>query len=347
MYYNTAIEYRPDRGARGAARSTQDHAMLINCVAYQDGAKLTDITVEEISDHLERPGCFVWVALRDATDTELARMQEEFGLHELAVEDARHGHQRPKIEEYGNSLFAAMHMLEIVDGELSAGEVNVFAGENYVLSVRNRSRQALLNVRERCEREPELLRQGSGFVLYALMDAVVDRYFPILDALESELEAIENRIFEKGTARANIRQLYQLKRKMVVLKHAVSPLMEEVGKLLGGWVPAICANNQAYFRDVYDHLARINTSVDSVRDTINTAILVCQSTVTIEQNEVNKRLAAWAGIFAVATAFAGIWGMNFSVMPELQWEYGYPAALLAIAGAAALLYYRFKRSGWL
>jgi len=321
--------------------------MLINCAAYQDGTKLTDITVEEISDYLARPGCFVWVALRDATDAELATMQEEFGLHDLAVEDAHHGHQRPKIEEYGNTLFAAMHMLEPEGDEINVGEVNVFAGENFILSVRNRSRPTLLNVRDRCEREPELLRQGSGFVLYALMDAIVDLYFPILDAFESELDDIEDHIFEKGMAHINIRQLYLLKRKLVILKHAVSPLMEDTGKLLGGWVPAVCANNQAYFRDVYDHLVRINTAVDSVRDTINTAILVCQSTVAIEQNEVNKRLAAWAGIFAVATAFAGIWGMNFSVMPELQWKYGYPAALLVIAGAAGLLYYRFKRAGWL
>jgi magnesium transporter len=321
--------------------------MLINCVAYQDGTKLNDISVEEISDYLSRPGCFVWVALRDATNAELDKMQEQFGLHDLAVEDARHGHQRPKIEEYGDSLFAVMHMLEIVNGDLSVGEVNVFAGRNFILSVRNRSRQPLLNVRARCEREPLLLRQGSGFVLYALMDAVVDRYFPVLDALESELEAVEEGIFEQGKARINIRQLYELKRKVVVLKHAVTPLMEEVGKLLGGWVPSVCANSQDYFRDVYDHLVRINTSVETVRDTINTAILVCQSTVSIEQNEINKRLAAWAAIFAVATAFSGIWGMNFASMPELQWKYGYPAALLFIAVAAGFLYVRFKRSGWL
>lgn len=321
--------------------------MLVNCVVYESGKKLAEITVPEISDYLVRPGAFVWVALRDATEAELAQMQEEFSLHELAVEDARHGHQRPKVEEYGDTVFAVMHLVDLVDGELSVGEVAVFVGTNFVLSVRNRSRQHFLGVRERCEREPLHLSQGSGFVLYALMDAVVDRYFPIIDALESELEAIEERIFEKGTARVNIERLYELKRKLTVLKHAVAPLMEAVGKLQGGRVPPVCSNSRDYFRDVYDHLTRINASLDAVRDTISTAILVSQSTVTIEQAEVNKRLAAWAGIFAVATALAGVWGMNFENMPELQWEFGYPAALLLIAAACAYLFVRFRKAGWL
>jgi magnesium transporter len=191
------------------------------------------------------------------------------------------------------------------------------------------------------------LRLGSSFVLYALMDAVVDRYFPVIDDLETQLEAIEERLFDKDAALSNIEQLYALKRKVVVLKHAVMPLMEATGKLHGGRVPPVCAATQDYFRDVYDHLARMNATIDAVRDTITTAILVCQSTVSIEQNEINKRLAAWAGIFAVATAFAGIWGMNFHHMPELSLEYGYPLALVAIAGTCGFLYYRFKRSGWL
>jgi magnesium transporter len=321
--------------------------MLLNCVAYQNGVKLADLPVEEISDYLEQPDSFVWVALRDATDAELEKMQEEFGLHDLAVEDAHHGHQRPKIEEYGDTLFLVMHLVEVVNSEVVVGEVSVFVGRNFILSVRNRSNQGFLGVRERCEREPELLRLGSGFVLYALLDAVVDRYFPVINDLESELESIEEHLFDKGAALTNIEQLYNLKRKVVVLKHAVLPLMEATGKLHGGRVPPVCATTQEYFRDVYDHLARINATIDAMRDTITTAILVCQSTVSIEQNEVNKRLAAWAGIFAVATAFAGIWGMNFQHMPELKLEYGYPLALLVITAICGFLYYRFKRSGWL
>jgi magnesium transporter len=321
--------------------------MLINCVAYENGTKLADIPVEDISDYITRPNCFVWVALKEAAPAELAQMSEEFGLHELAVEDAASGHQRPKIEEYGDSLFAVVHTVEMVDGELNVGELDVFVGRNYVLSARNRSQQGFLGVRARCEREPELLRQGPAFVLYALMDAVVDRYFPVHDALELELETIEEQIFTKGSERANIQRLYQLKRKVLILKHAVAPLMEATGKLFGGRVPSLCSNTQEYFRDVYDHLYRINTSIDTIRDTISTAIQVNLSMVAIDESEVNKRLAAWAAIFAVATAFAGIWGMNFKAMPELQWEYGYPAAIGIMVSVCGYLYYRFRKSGWL
>ncbi len=321
--------------------------MLINCVAYQDGKKLRDITIEEISDYVGMPDCFVWVALQDADSAELIKMQEEFGLHPLAVEDAQHGHQRPKIDEFGDSVFAVMQLIELQGEELNVGEVDVFVGANYILSVRNRSQKGFLGVRDRCEHEPHLLKQGSGFVFYALMDAVVDRYFPVVDALETELEEVEEKIFTKGSARSNIERLYLLKNKVMVVKHAVAPLLEAVGKLTSGRVPGVCANSREYFRDVYDHLNRINASIDTIRDTIGTAIQVNLSMVTIEESEVNKRLAAWAGIFAVATAFAGIWGMNFKVMPELQWDYGYPFALLVITVVCGILYSRFKKSGWL
>ncbi|HZW12716.1 MAG TPA: magnesium/cobalt transporter CorA [Noviherbaspirillum sp.] len=321
--------------------------MLINCVAYQDGKRLTEVQPQQLGEYLHQEGCFVWVALKDAEPDELRQMQHEFNLHELAVEDALHGHQRPKIEEYGDSLFGVVHTIEMVDGEFVVGELNVFVEDRYVLSARNRSRQGFLGVRERCEREPHLMKQGAAFVFYALMDAVVDRYFPALDALESELETVEEQIFIKGSERANIERLYQLKRKAMTLKHAVAPLMEAVAKLHGGRVPRVCLNTQEYFRDVYDHLYRINASIDNIRDTIGTAIQVNLSMVTIEESEVNKRLAAWAAIFAVATAFVGIWGMNFEHMPELKWKYGYPLSLTVVAAVCAYLYYRFKKSGWL
>jgi magnesium transporter len=321
--------------------------MLINCAAYQNGVKLADLSVEEISDYLKRNDCFVWVALRDTTDAEVEKMQEEFGLHDLAVEDARHGHQRPKIEEYGDTLFVVMHLVEMDSSELTVGEISIFVGLNFVLSIRNRSKQNFLGVRERCEREPELLRLGAGFVFYALMDAVVDLYFPVIDDLEFQLESIEDHLFDKGSALSNIARLYELKSKVMVLKHAVMPLMEATGKLHGGRVPQVCASTQEYFRDVYDHLVRINSTVDTMRDTITTAILVSQSTVSIEQTVINKQLAAWAAIFAIATVFTGIWGMNFKIMPELQWEYGYPIALLIIIAVCGFLYLHFKRSDWL
>jgi magnesium transporter len=240
------------------------------------------------------------------------------------------------------------HTLEVdATDQLHIGELDIFAGRNFVLSVRNRSGQSLLGVRHRTEREPQLLRHGPGFVLYALLDAVVDRYFPIVEMLESELEAIEEQIFVPGSGRANIQQLYALKQRVTSVKHVVSPLLESSGKLWSGRVPPVCERHREYLRDVYDHLTRINTSLDALRDTIGTAIQVNLSMVTIEESETTKRLAAWAGIFAVATAFAGIWGMNFEHMPELKWRYGYPAALGLIVTACAVLYRRFRRAGWL
>ncbi|MEP7300561.1 MAG: magnesium/cobalt transporter CorA [Caldimonas sp.] len=322
--------------------------MLINCVAYKDGAKLADCPVDLISDYLAQPGCFVWVALKDASAEELSKMQEEFGLHDLAIEDARHGHQRPKIEEYDDTLFAVLHTVEMgPTDELLIGEIDIFVGTGFVLSVRNGTQQGFLGVRARAEREPHLLRHGPAFVLYALMDAVVDRYFPIIDALETDLEAIEEQIFLPHLGRQNIEQLYALKRKIGVVKHAVAPLQESVAKLISGRVPQVCSDNREYFRDVYDHLARMNSSLDALRDTIGIAMQVNLSMVTIEESEITKRLAAYAGIFAVATAFAGIWGMNFEHMPELKLTWGYPAALVIISAACSLVWWRFRRSGWL
>ena len=322
--------------------------MLINCVAYRQGRKEADIPVPAISDYLEHPDTFVWVALKDASDDELFEMQREFGLHELAVEDARHGHQRPKIEEYGDTVFAVMHTVEFSPtDELNVGEVCVFVGANFVLSVRSHSTTGFLGVRERAEREAHLLRHGASFVFYALMDAVVDRYFPVIDAMEEELDTIEEQIFEPGSARQNIQRLYVLKRRLGVLRHAVLPLMEATGKLYGGRVPQVCERSQDYFRDVYDHLVRSNATLEALRETIATAIQVNLSMVTIEESETTKRLAAWAGIFAVATAFVGVWGMNFEHMPELKWAWGYPFALGVIAAVCGVMYWRFRKAGWL
>jgi magnesium transporter len=234
--------------------------MLINCASYQNGKKIADIDIENISDHIADKNSFVWVALLDPTVDEIAKMKEEFDLHPLAVEDALLGHQRPKIEEYGKSLFAVIQVLKY-DDDISVGELDIFAASDYVLSIRNRSDVGFLGVRQRCEQEPELLSQGSGFVLYALIDAVVDRYFPIVERLELELENIEETLFDERSTKSNIERLFELKRKVMVVKHAVSPLMEAVGKLSSGRVPPICANSTEYFRDILDHLTRINPLV--------------------------------------------------------------------------------------
>ncbi len=321
--------------------------MLVNCSAYEDGRKLADIPADKISEYLRRPGCFVWVALNDADAHELDAMQHEFGLHELAVEDAHHGHERPKVEEYGDSLFVVLHTVEVGSDGLSVGEVNVFVGSNYVLSVRSRTQRGFADVRARCEREPALLRHGAGYVLYALVDAVVDRYFPVLDALESELESLEEQIFTRGSGRASLEALYTLKQKLVTLKHAVGPLHEATGKLYGGRVPEVCAGLQDYFRDVYDHLLRINQTIDSIREMATTAMSVHLSLVTMQENETTKRLAAYAALVAVPTMIAGVYGMNFEHMPELRWSHGYPVTLGLMAAIDIYLFWRFRRAGWL
>jgi magnesium transporter len=322
--------------------------MLISCVAYQDGTKLGDIPVAQIPEYVNRPHCFVWVALNDPTADELAQMQKSFDLHPLAVEDALVGHQRPKVEEYGDSLFAVLHLVEPADGDFRVGELAIFAGAHYVLSARSRSQKGFSEVRARCEREPKLLRQGPGFVLYALTDAVVDRYFPILDGLEDELDVIERRIFApEGAPRANIESLYALKQRLMVMKHAVAPLLEGISNLSGARVPVLCAKITEYFRDIYDHLQRLNQTADSVRDTIATAISVNLSMVTLQENETMKRLAAYAALLAVPTMIAGIYGMNFEHMPELKWRYGYEISLLFMGAIDVYLYFRLKKAKWL
>jgi len=316
-------------------------------VAYQDGRRLADIPVDQIHLFVNEPDCFVWVALADPQPAELEVMQKEFGLHELAVEDARHGHQRPKIEEYDESLFVVLQMIEPSEGDLSVGEVAIFVGKNYVLSVRSRAKRGFTDVRERCEREPELLRHGPGYVLYALMDAVVDRYFPILDAVETELENVEERIFANQTTRVNVEDLYDLKRNLMILKHAAEPLLDATARLFGGRVPQLCAGLHDYFRDVYDHLLRLNQSIDSERDMITTAISVNLSLITIQENEVIKRFAAYGALVAVPTMIVGVYGMNFDHMPELRWEYGYFAVMAVIALIDVYLFYRFRKAKWL
>ena len=325
--------------------------MLVNCAAYHDGRKLADIAVEDISEYVAKPDCFVWVALKDPGPGELAQMAHEFSLHELAVEDAQQGHQRPKIEEYGDSLFAVLHTIELAaDGELDTGEVDVFVGPNYVLTVRSRTKQGFRDVRARCERDVHLLRQGSAFVLYALIDSVVDRYLPIVEALAEELEEVEDRIFQnKGTAASRdvIEDLYSLKRRFVRLHHHTAPLLDAIARLQGGRIPAICAGMEAYFRDVYDHLVRIDKMIEGRKEMITTAIQVNLGMISLAESETTKRLGSFAALFAVPTMIAGIYGMNFQTIPELHWRYGYPACLGVMLAVDVVLWWRFRRAGWL
>ncbi|WP_414445342.1 magnesium/cobalt transporter CorA [Burkholderia sp. 22PA0106] len=325
--------------------------MLINCAAYQNGQKLADIDIDNISDYVARPECFVWVALKEPSKEELERMGEEFSLHELALEDALVGHQRPKIEEYGDSLFAVLHTVELdAEDELEIGELSVFVGSNYILSIRNRTSHGFQDVRHRCEREPHLLKGGAAFVFYALMDQVVDRYFPTVEALGAELEELEDRIFEKSsssTARAIIQDLYSLKRRLMTVYQHTAPLLEPLSKLVGGRTPQVCSGMEHYFRDVYDHLQRITKTLEARREMVVTAVQVDLGMISLAESEVTKRLGSFAALFAIPTMIAGIYGMNFNNIPELHWRFGFYVCVGVMAVADLGLLWWFKRARWL
>ena len=290
--------------------------MVINCVAYQNGQKLGDISVEAISDYVVRPDCFVWVALFEPDDGELEQMAEEFGLHVL-IDSERALHA---IEEYGSSMFTVLQTVDIdpaaPDGDFIVGEVAIFVGRNYVLSVRRKTPLGFKGIRARAEAEPENLARGAGFVLYAIMDTVVDRYFPVLARLEADLERLETEIFRTSPSAKNIEAFYDLKYRLMVLKHAVASLMEATAKMFGGRVPSVCLGSQEYFRDVFDHLVRINAAIDGA-------------------------------LITVPTLLAGIYGMNFEHMPELKWAAGYPLTLASMILIDVFLFFKFRRYGWL
>jgi magnesium transporter len=324
-----------------------DHADQLRRLSERQ--QLGDIPVADISEYVMRPDCFVWVALYDPTEDEIHEMAGEFDLHPLAVEDARKGHQRPKIEEYDDSLFVVLHTLEPADDATDSaflkGVIDIFVGRNYIMSVRHRTQKGF-GCPTCCEREPALLRYGRASPLRA--DGQRRRsVLPILDALESELEQIEENIFVRNTARSNIESLYALKQKLMLLTHAVDPLMEATGKLYGGRVPPACAGMGEYFRDVYDHLHRIHASIEGIRDMLTTAIQVNLGMISLAESEVTKKLAAWAAIIAVPTMLAGIYGMNFEHMPELEWTFGYPLAIATMVAVDVYLYVRFKKTRWL
>ena len=322
--------------------------MIVNCVAYQDGQKLADIAAADISEYVSRPECFVWVALKDPAPEELALLQDEFDLHHLSVEDVLKGHQRPKIEEYGDSLFAVLHNLELREGELHVAEVDLFVGPNFILSVRKGTEQGFTAVRARTEREPELLRHGSGFVFYALIDAVVDRYFPVVDALEVELEALEGRIFAGDLAAREPRGALRPEAEAHDREaRRRPPHRGGRASCTAAACRRSCHGTQEYFRDVYDHLLRAEPGPRQParhghhRDDVNLAM------ISLAENEVTKRLAAYGALVAVPTMIAGIYGMNFEHIPELKWLLGYPLAVAAMVAIDAYLFYRFRQARWL
>lgn len=325
-------------------------AMVVNCVAYADGSRVADVAVEDISEVIRVPGQFVWIGLLEPDDALLRQVQEEFGLHDLAIEDALRAHQRPKLEEYGDGLFVVLRTARLTDGDeahIALGETHVFIGPNYVVSVRHGASLSYAEVRKRCETTPHLLRKGPGFVLYALMDFVVDHYFPIVEALEDRLDTVEEEIFSGQPDRGAIERIYELKRDLLILKRAVSPLVDICNRLMRFDLATIPEDTRPYFRDVYDHAIRINEAIDTLRELVTSALEAKLSLVSVAQSDTTKQLAAWAAIIAVPTMIAGIYGMNFEYMPELHWRWGYPAVLAVMLSACGLLYRAFKRAGWL
>jgi magnesium transporter len=322
---------------------------VVNCAAYSDGRRIATIPIQDISEHLSDPNGFVWIGLYEPVEETLKQIQEEFQLHDLAIEDAHRAHQRPKLETYGDTLFIVVRTAQInpESGQIDFGETHFFVGKNFILSIRHGSSRPYSEVRTRCESTPQLLRKGPGFALYAVMDSIVDGYFPVIQALELELENLEERIFAEKPSRETTRQIYDLKRQLVDVKRAISPLIDICTRLMRFDLELIPEDTRPYFRDVYDHVIRINEMVDSSREILTTALEANFSLISISENEIQKRFAGWAAILAVPTMIAGIYGMNFEFMPELNWVYGYPLILAIIFVVCALMYGGFKRARWL
>jgi magnesium transporter len=322
--------------------------MIVNCVAYAGGCKLPDITLEDIPALRGRPDTFVWLGLREPDEELMARVQTLFGLHELAAEDAHHAHQRPKVEVYGDCLFVVLRTVQMDEGRIDFGETHLFVGPRYLVSVRHGASLPYTTVRARCESNPRLLGKGPGFVLYAILDFVVDHYFPILDGLEDTVEDLEERFFKGDFTQSDIGRLYELKRELVELRRAAAPLVEVCNYLLTDvFTTHIPDDIRPYFRDVYDHALRINETVDTIRETLTIALQISLSLSATHQNEATKKLAGWGALLAIPTMVFSIYGMNFAVMPELRWAYGYPAVMGGVAVVCLALYRYLKKAGWL
>ncbi len=321
---------------------------IINCAAYSGGRRIADVELNKVHEVLKDVSQFVWIGLHEPSEEVLESVQEEFDLHDLAIEDAHLAHQRPKIELYGDSVFIVLRTSQI-NGEnhIEFGETHFFVGKNFIVSVRHGSSVPYTEVRARCEAAPDLLSKGQGFVLYAIMDFIVDRYFPVVQDMEQELVTIEEKIFKSKPNRETTEQIYQLKRELLEVKRAVSPLVDVCNRLMRFDIKCISTETQPYFRDIYDHVVRINEMIDNTRELLNTALEANFSLISISQNDTSKKFAGWAAIIAVPTMVAGFWGMNFKFMPETEWQYGFHAVIVVTVIACFLLYYLFRRSGWL
>ena len=321
---------------------------IINCAAYSQGRRIGDVELNDVHEVLKSVNQFVWIGLHEPSEEVLTKVQTEFGLHDLAVEDAHSAHQHPKVELYGDSVFVVLRTAHInKEHRIEFGETHFFVGPNFIVTVRHGSGVSYADVRTRCESTPNLLSKGQGFALYSVMDFIVDQYFPVVHELELYLQAIEDKIFKEKPSRETTEQIYELKREMLEVKRAVSPLVDICNRLMRFDIKCISEETRPYFRDVYDHIVRINDMVENTRELLNTAMEVNFSLISISQNDVSKKFAGWAAIIAVPTMVAGFYGMNFKFMPKSEWEYGFYAVILFTLASCMLLYILFRRSGWL
>jgi magnesium transporter len=321
---------------------------VVDCAAYAGGKRVASLRLDQIEAALAVPEQFVWLGLYEPSEELLQQVQRALGLHDLAVEDAHAAHQRPKLEQYEGSLFVVLRTVQrSAERVLELGETHIFVGSNYLVTVRHGSLRSHVGLRTRCESKPALLAKGPGFVLYALMDFIVDQYFPVAEQLEEEFEALEEQIFTASPSPDFTRSIYRLKRELVALKRALLPLVDVCNRLMKFDLDLVPADTHPYFRDVHDHVVRLNELVDGLRELLGTALEANASLISEQHTVQTKRLAAWAAIIAVPTMVAGIYGMNFPNMPELHWELGYPTILGAMALVCVGLYAGFRRSGWL
>jgi magnesium transporter len=319
---------------------------VINCVAYESGKRRAEVDLQEACP-ADADGAFIWVGLH-APDKELLRtVQQRFGLHDLAIEDALLAHQRPKLEIYGDSVFIALRTAQLVDRKLQFGETHIFAGRGYVVTVRHGSTTAYREVRARCESAPKMLAMGESFVVYSIIDFIVDNYLPVLHALEAEADALEEEVFSSRTDRADVERIYELRHELLLLRRAAQPLQEVCNRIMRYDVPLIDHAMNHYFRDIQDHVIRVVEGIDNLRDLLTAALEANLLLVSLAQNDVTKKLTGWAAILSIPLAIASIYGMNFKWMPELEAPFGYPLVMTIILGLCGLLFYRFRRAGWI
>jgi magnesium transporter len=328
--------------------SPGDTAMVVNCVAYRsDGQRIGDIGLDAISDVLKERDTFVWVGLHEPDEALLLKLQEEFNLHDLAIEDAQAAHQRTKIEAYGDSLFIVVQTAQLTGGHIAFGETHIFLGPRYLVTVRHGASLSYAPARRSCEQAPELLALGPSYGLYSVLDFIVDNLLPIVRDFREELQELEQDIFAESFNRDTVRRLYDMQRDLMTLRLAVSPLQDIISQLVRLHPQLIPDELRVYFRDVHDHVTRVNDSINAMREMLTAAINVNLSLVTFGQNEVMKKLAGWAAMLAAPTLITSWYGMNFQHMPELDKPWSYPIIIGVVACLVGGIYIGLKRAKWL